>query len=212
MESIDILHLEFLVEEPSIASALTHLLPKILSSNVEFKVHAFQGKQDLIKKLPDRLKGYRQWLPENWKIIILIDEDREDCQELKEKLETAAIEAGFITKSSGLSNQDFQILNRIVIEELEAWFFGDVEAIRKAYPRVSPHLAQQKAYRNPDAIPGGTWEALERVLKRAGYHKGGLEKYKASGDIAQHMTPEVNRSRSFQVFYRSLLELTGHKL
>ncbi|WP_375341409.1 DUF4276 family protein [Lyngbya sp. CCY1209] len=55
-----------------------------------------------------------------------------------------------------------------------------------------------------------TWEALERVLKRAGYHKGGLEKYKASGDIAQHMTPEVNRSQSFQVFYRSLLELTGN--
>lgn len=103
MESLDILHLEFLVEEPSIASALTHLLPKILSSNVEFKIHAFQGKPDLIKKLPGRLKGYRQWLPENWKIVILIDEDREDCQQLKEQLETAAKQAGLIAKSSCLS-------------------------------------------------------------------------------------------------------------
>jgi hypothetical protein len=94
-----------------------------------------------------------------------------------------------------------------VVEELEAWFFGDVEAIRQAYPKVSANLATQQQYRDPDAIKGGTWEALERVLQKAGYHQGGLEKYKASSEISQYMNPESNRSKSFKVFYKALLEI-----
>jgi len=200
------LHFEFLVEESSLESALTQLLPKILPSTVTFKIHAFRGKDDLICKLPNRLKGYQAWLPPDWKIVILIDEDREDCLKLKKQLENIAILAGLITKSSCQKNKSFQVLNRIVVEELEAWFFGDVEAICQAYPKVSANLANQQPYRDPDAIKGGTWEALERVLRRAGYHQGGLEKYKASSEISKYMNPESNRSKSFQVFCQGLLE------
>jgi hypothetical protein len=82
------------------------------------------------------LKGYQAWLPPDWKIVILIDKDREDCLELKEKLEIMAISSGLITKSSCQKDKSFQVLNRIVVEELEAWFFGDVQAIRQAYPKV----------------------------------------------------------------------------
>lgn len=57
------MHFEFLVEESSLESALTQLLPKILPSTVTFKIHAFRGKDDLICKLPNRLKGYQAWLP-----------------------------------------------------------------------------------------------------------------------------------------------------
>lgn len=208
---MSILHLEFLVEEASLESALTQLLPKILPSTVSSKIHAFRGKPDLLAKLPDRLKGYQAWLPPDWKIVILIDKDREDCLELKEKLEIMAISSGLITKSSCQKNKSFQVLNRIVVEELEAWFFGDVQAIRQAYPKVSANLANQQPYRDPDAIKGGTWEALERVLKKAGYHPGGLEKYKASSEISKYMNPELNRSRSFQVFYQGLLEMINSK-
>ncbi|MEK0184437.1 DUF4276 family protein [Microcoleus anatoxicus] len=203
---MSILHFEFLVEESSLESALTQLLPKILPSTVTFKIHAFRGKDDLICKLPNRLKGYQAWLPPDWKIVILIDEDREDCLKLKKQLENIAILAGLITKSSCQKNKSFQVLNRIVVEELEAWFFGDVEAICQAYPKVSANLANQQPYRDPDAIKGGTWEALERVLRRAGYHQGGLEKYKASSEISKYMNPESNRSKSFQVFCQGLLE------
>ena len=133
---MSILHLEFLVEEASLKSALTQLLPKILPSTVSSKIHPFRGKPDLLAKLPDRLKGYQAWLPPDWKIVILIDKDREDCLELKKQLEDMAISAGLITKSSCQTAQSFQVLNRIVIEELEAWFFGDVQAIRQAYPKV----------------------------------------------------------------------------
>jgi len=205
------LHLEFLVEEASLESALTQLLPKILPSTVTYKIHAFRGKTDLLAKLPNRLKGYQAWLPPDWKIVILIDEDREDCLKLKQQLEIMAISSGLITKSSCQKDKSFQVLNRIVVEELEAWFFGDVEAIRQAYPKVSPNLATQKKYREPDAIKGGTWEALERVLRNAGYHQGGLEKYKASSEISKYMNPESNLSKSFKVFYQGLLEIINSK-
>ena len=206
-----ILHLEFLVEEASLEAALTQLLPKILPSNVTSNIHAYRGKPDFFEKVPNRLKGYRAWLPPDWKIVVLIDEDREDCLKIKKQLEDIAISAGLITKSSCQEYKSFQVLNRIVVEELEAWFFGDVEAICQAYPKVSANLANQQPYRDPDAIKGGTWEALERVLKKAGYHPGGLEKYKASSEISQYMNPKSNRSKSFQVFYQGLLEIINSK-
>ena len=206
-----ILHLEFYVEEESLELALTQILPKILPSNVTFNIHGYEGKPDFLKKVPNRLKGYQPSLHPDWKIVLLIDEDREDCLNLKKQLEEMAISAGLITKSSCQKNKSFQVLNRIVVEELEAWFFGDVEAICQAYPKVSPHLAKRKGYRDPDAIKGGTAEALERVLKKAGYHQGGLEKKKASREISQYMNPESNRSKSFQVFYQGLLEIINSK-
>jgi len=38
-------------------------------------------------------------MPKDWKIVVLIDEDRADCLSLKEQMETAAADAGLITKS-----------------------------------------------------------------------------------------------------------------
>lgn len=87
-------------------------------------------------------------------------------------------------------------MNRIAIEELEAWFFGDIQALRAAYPRLSANLGQRERYRDPDAIPGGTWECLERELRQVGYHKGGLQKIALARDVARHMQPERNRSQS----------------
>ena len=97
---MSILHLEFLVEEASLESALTQLLPKILPSNGTSNIHAFRGKPDFLAKVPNRLKGYQAWLPPDRKIVVLIDEDREDCLKLKKQLEDIAILAGLITKSS----------------------------------------------------------------------------------------------------------------
>ena len=182
-----------------------------MPSNVTFKIPPYEGKKDFLNQVPARLKGYQRSLRPDWKIVILIDEDRQDCLELKEKLEIMATSAGLITKSSCQEDQSFQVLNPIVVEELEAWFFGDVEAICQAYPKVSANLAKPQQYRDPDAIQGGTAEALERVLKKAGYHLGGLQKQKASSEISKYMNPESNRSKSFQVFYQGLLEIINTK-
>lgn len=201
------MHLEFLAEEASLKIALENILPKILPSEITFKIHDFRGKENLLKNLPNRLKGYKAWIPNDWKIVVLIDEDREDCHQLKQRLEDIAKQAGFVTKTSRKENQDFQVLNRIIVEELEAWFFGDIKALRQAYPKISPHLTKKEPYRNPDKIKAGTWEALERVLKKAGYHKGGLEKFKAARAISPYMNPSLNESKSFQVFYQGLSEI-----
>ncbi len=100
-------------------------------------------------------------------------------------------------------------INRIAVEELEAWFFGDVGALVAAYPGVPETLDRRAKYRNPDAIAGGTWEALERVLQEAGHHGGGLAKVRAARDIAAHMDPGRNRSRSFQVFRDAIVACLG---
>lgn len=200
-------HVEFLLEEPSAEAALTAILPKILVDDVTFGFHVFEGKQDLLKQLPLRLKGYRQWLPPDWRVFVLIDEDRQDCLQLKGQLENAAREAGFSTKSHPNSDGDFQIVNRLVVEELEAWFFGDVEALREAYPNVSNTFHNLAKYREPDAITGGTWEALERLLR--GYYPNFLPKRVVAQNVAPHMEPSRNRSRSFQVFVEGLKACVG---
>ena len=198
------MNIEFLIEEESAEAALHNLLPKILPSNVTFRLHNFRGKQNLLLQLPNRLKGYGPWLPPDWRIVVLIDEDREDCKQLKERLERMASEAGLVTKSQG---RKFQVLNRIAVEELEAWFFGDIIALNAAYPKTPVTLAHKKNYREPDAIKGGTWEALERVLQTAGYYLGGLPKIEVARNISQFMEPGRNRSQSFQVFKTGLHEL-----
>lgn len=203
------MHVEFLVEELSSQVALERILPKILGAEVTFNIRVFQGKRHLLSKLPGRLQGYKSRLDydDDLRIVVLIDRDNEHCIELKQKLEQIASDAGLLTKTAAKIPQDFQVLNRLAIEELEAWFFGDVEAIRAAYPRISPNLGDREKFRDPDGISGGTWEALERELQKKGYHKGGLNKLAAARDIAEHLEPQRNRSQSFQVFRDGLLQM-----
>lgn len=144
------MHIEFLVEDYSTQVVLLQILSKMLPIGTEYEIRIFEGKQDLLKKLPSRLKGYSSWIPEDWRIVILVDRDNEDCQTLKQKLEQIALDAGFITKATRPDSQHFQILNRIMCEELEAWFFGDIKAVSEAYPGVSLNLAQKANYRDPD--------------------------------------------------------------
>jgi hypothetical protein len=61
------------VEEYSMEAALEQLLPKRLG-DIEFQIIRFQCKDDLLKNAPDRLKGYAAWLPENWRILVLVDQ------------------------------------------------------------------------------------------------------------------------------------------
>ena len=197
------MHIEFFLEEPSAEETLKAILPKMLSNDITFDFLVFQGKDDLLNNLSARLNGYR-WIPDSWRIIVLVDEDQKDCHELKAYLEKAAREAGFVTKSSAIPNEDFQVVNRIAIEELEAWFFGDIEAMHAAYPRISRNLHAKAKYRNPDAIKGGTYETLERLLIQKKYFTGRIPKPTVAQNIAQHMEPSRNRSKSFQVFVEGL--------
>ena len=85
-------HVEFLVEEPSMEVFLRGLLPRLLGP-VHFEIRAFQCKEDLLKRLPDRLRGYA-WFPEAYRIVVVVDRDSDDCRQLKQELERHARQAG----------------------------------------------------------------------------------------------------------------------
>lgn len=201
------MHIEFLLEQASAEAALHNIVPKILGPGVSFSLHPYQGKRDLLSKLPARLRGYRRWLPADWRVVVLLDADRKDCRALKAHLEREAKTAGWTTKSCAPPGGRFRVLNRLAVDELEAWFFGDIPALKAAYSRINLNLARKARYRDPDAIRGGTWEALERELQRRGYFAGGLPKIRAAREISAQMEPERNRSRSFRVFQQGLLEM-----
>lgn len=204
------MHLEFLVEELSAELLLHNLLPRIITGEHTYKVITFQGKQDLLKKLKMELRGYQRWISKEFKIIVLVDRDNQDCYELKRDLDTCAIEAGLTTKSQAADDKWFNVVNRIAIEELEAWYFGDPEAVRAAYPRVSANIQHKAPYRNPDNILGGTSEALERLLKAKGYFRNGLRKTELARSISIHMEPLRNRSKSFQIFWQGITDIISN--
>ena len=203
-----VMHVELLVEEPSAEAALQNLLPRIVGPDVSFVIHPHQGKKDLLGKLPARLRGYARYLPSDCRVVVLVDRDEQECTALKRHMDAAARQVGLPTPGqAGLASA--LVVNRIAVEELEAWFLGDVEALVAAYPRLPASLGQRKGYRDPDSIRGGTWECLERALRQAGYYRGGLPKIEAARSISAHMEPERNRSRSFALFVRSLRELVA---
>ena len=201
-------HLEFLVEERSMEAFLRALLPHLLPRDRTFEVQVFQGKRDLLQKLESRLRGYARWLSDDCRIVVMVDRDDDECLALKEQLEEAAGRAGLLSRSRA-AGRPWQLVNRVVIEELEAWYFGDWEVVRVAYPKVSATIPNKAAYRVPDAVAGGTWEAFERILKRHGYFTTGLRKVEAARAIAAHVDPARNRSRSFGVFVGAIAEATG---
>jgi len=188
-------------------AALRVLLPRLLGE-MSFEVHPYQGKKDLLRRLPARLRGYSSWLPEDWRIMVVVDRDNEDCDDLKGRLERIAVSAGLRTRRLA-GGPDYQVVNRLAIEELEAWYFGDWDAVRAAYPLVPKGIPGKAKYRDPDAVAGGTWEAFERILQAAGYFRGGLRKMEAARAVSEHWDPDANRSHSFIVFRDALREMTG---
>jgi hypothetical protein len=184
---MSVAQLEILVEELSMEAALRLIVPKIIG-DLPFDVYPYQCKDDLLSKLPARLRGYAAWMPEDYRILVIVDRDDDDCEDLKQQLEKAASDAGLVTKTKA-NGQVYHVVNRLAIEELEAWYFGDWEAVRAAYPRVDSNLPQKAGYRDSDAVSGGTWEAFEKVLQKARYFKNGLRKIEAARTVAEHMEP-----------------------
>jgi len=181
------------------------LLPRLLPEDRTFEVHPFQGKSDLLTRLEPRLRGYATWLPPDWRIIVVVDRDDEDCRALKRRLEEIAHRSGLTTRSRASAGR-WQLVNRLAIEELEAWYFGDWDGVRAEYPRVTATIPQRQGFRDPDAIAGGTWEAFERVMQTRGYFKGGLGKIEAARALGARIEPTRSRSTSFSAFCAVIAE------
>jgi hypothetical protein len=193
-----VIHVEILVEEHSAEAAFKTLVPKIVGQDVSFAIRRFQGKQDLLKRLPGVLRGFAvriSW--EALRVVVLIDRDAQDCRELKRQLVGLSQEAELPSEF---------VLHRVVIDELESWFLGDVPAMRTAYELLPKDLGKQARYRDPDAT-GKASRALEDLLRSQGYHRNGLAKTVVAEAVAPHMDIENNRSKSFQVFRDGLRRL-----
>lgn len=88
--------LEILVEERSAAEALRLLVPKIVPGAHEganFAIREFSGKQSLLKKLPDRLRGYGH--DPTVRVLVLVDRDNQDCRKLKKELDRICESVGY---------------------------------------------------------------------------------------------------------------------
>ena len=108
----------FLLEERSMKIVLDRILPLILPDGVEFRTIPHEGKSDLKKSIPVKLRG---WNEPGVKFVIVHDQDANDCILLKNELREVCRQGGK------------ECLIRIVCRELEAWYWGDINAIEKAY-------------------------------------------------------------------------------
>jgi len=92
-------------------------------------------------------------------------------------------------------------LFRLAIEEIEAWYLGDQDALLAAYPRAKRNLLEK--YEQDSACD--TWELLadavhsggSAAIKKAGWPLPGQVKHEWAERIGPLMDPERNLSPSF---------------
>lgn len=108
--------IEFLVEELSMAELLKVVLPRILPAPWEldnnYYIHPHEGKSDLKRSIPTKLRAYRK-RPFSTCFVVIQDQDSNDCKQLKQEL----VDLCKANKSDNIT-----YLVRIVCHELEAWY------------------------------------------------------------------------------------------
>lgn len=176
--------LVFLLEERSMKELLDGILPRMLPEDVAFETIAHSGKSDLQKSIPIKL---RAWNEPGVKFVIVQDQDANDCYQLKQELTELCLGTGR------------SFLVRIVCRELEAWYFGDLDALSIAYGLEKKRIVNKKKYRFPDEIAYPKQE-LNRLLGQSG-------QIKRAKTIAPFMKIEQNRSYSFRVFREGIKRL-----
>ncbi len=173
----------FLLEEGSMSDLLEGLLPRLFPE-LSFLCVPHEGKQDLEKSIPRKLKAWRE---PGVRFVVVRDQDSADCRQVKAALVRLCQQAG---------RPDVDVLVRVVCRELEAWYIGEPEALRQAFPETRPgtlrKLSRSRSrYRNPDAVvrPADViGKLIPEYQKRSGAKR-----------IADLLSRE-NPSHSFQVF------------
>jgi len=180
--------LVFFLEEPSAREMLKGVLPRLLDQNIPVRYVVFEGKQDLEKRLPRRL---RAWQNPNARFLVLRDQDSGDCYEIKQKLAGICREAG---------RPD--ALVRIACHELESFYLGDLQAVADTIGPASLARKQGSAkYRNPDRL-NNAYQELKRIAKT-------YQKLSGSRAIGPALSLEGNRSESFNQLIGGIQRLAG---
>lgn len=181
--------LVFLLEEESMKALLDILLPKILPESVMFQCIPHEGKQDLEKSIPRKLKAWKT--PDTY-FVIVRDKDSANCLDVKKRLVALCSEAG---RSDSLV--------RIACHELESWFLGDLTAVGQAFnlPKLMKKQNSKK-YKKPDNLANASQE-LEKLIK-------GYRKVSGAKKIAHYLTIERNHSQSFLCFISGVQSLISN--
>lgn len=165
-----------MLEERSMQVLLEGLLPRIFPK-MQFVCVPHSGKSDLEKSIPRKLKAWRE---PGVRFVIMCDNDGGDCITVKERLRRLCVESGRPDS-----------LVRIVCQELEAWYLGEPYALAEAFRNERLHRIGQRArFRDPDAVRQPSVALNELVPE--------FQKIAAARRMAQYMSRERNRSRSFQ--------------
>lgn len=171
------MQLVFLLEERSAKTLLDEILPQILPEGVFHLCIPHEGKQDLEKSIPHKLRGWNQ--PNTW-FVVVRDKDQSDCYAVKDRLKYLCAQAG-----------QPSTLVRIAVHELESWFLGDLQAVGSAFENEKlPQYQSRAKFRNPDALANAAEELRSLVPE--------YQKLKGARAIAPHMDVNGNQSLSFQ--------------
>jgi hypothetical protein len=212
------MHFEILIEDSSGTRLLEFLLPKLIGACGEphtWRLHPYRGMsripknlahepfpahRDLLMQLPRLLRGYAK-TPGYDAVIVVCDTDRWDCSDFLTELHTLA----------RASNAEKITMFRLAIEETEAWYLGDWQALQAAYPKAKKRLYETYVQ---DSICD-TWERLadivhpggSRAIESAGWPSAGNVKHQWANSIGPLMDPDRNRSLSFCKFRDGLRRL-----
>lgn len=161
---------------------LDGLLPRLFPGWLDgqhFLCIQHQGKSDLDTSIPRKLAAWR--IPHD-RFVIVRDNDNADCMRVKSRLQA-------LCAASGRP----QTLIRLVCQELECWYVGDLKALALAYE--NPKLdtpALRKRFANPD-----DWQKPSVELSRL---EPSFQKGSGARAMAAVLSDSGNRSHSFEVF------------
>lgn len=170
--------LVFLLEERSMQVLLDGLLPRIMP-DLQFLCVPHEGKADLEKSIPRKLRGWRE---PGVRFVVVRDNDAGDCRALKRRLTDLCAKAGRA-----------DTLVRIACQELEAWYLGEPEALALAYDDPSlATIGRQARFRDSDAVTHPSSAVGDLVPD--------FQKVSGARQMAQHLSVERNSSVSFRRF------------
>ena len=209
------MYIEFLIEDWSGKIAMDILIPKLIKDDITIRTHPYKGlgripkglkpKQNagtrqLLSQLPRLLQGFAK-VPSCKAVIVICDLD-----DRNKKIFLAELDS-ILNSCNPRPNAVFCL----AIEEFEAWYLGDLNAIRKAYPRAKGNVLN--GYKN-DSICG-TWELLanaiysggSKALSKKGWQAVGEQKSVWAQTISPHMDVDKNVSPSFNEMRLKLQEI-----
>jgi hypothetical protein len=214
------MHIEVLVEDASGAQLVEALLPAVIGPHGDrhtWRVHPYKGigrlpaglsakgdpaKRALLNQLPRLLAGYGKTAGID-ALVVLLDSDRRDCKVFLSELKA------LLRKCQPAPNAMF----RLAIEEMEAWFLGDRQALLAAYPRAKKDVLVR--YKQDSVC--GTWELLADAIhpggstaaQKTGWPLPGQLKHEWAQRIGPRMNIEHNQSPSFCKFRDGLRRLVA---